>query len=652
MYKISMPIKVHERFNKEVVLEALKKCGADYVFLSPPLNSAKKEVNDRNIEMLRDLVPFYKENGFCVGVWIWSLWVTDFEKDSLLDYVMVNHKGEPRSYDNYLNSNKKTCSGFICPTSEKAVKIMTDYMKSIAALSPDIILFDDDFDYATHLQSIGCYCDRHLKLISERLGYEISREELSEEVTKGKPNKVRDEWYALMGESLEYYATEIRKAVDSVNPEIRFGLCSVMSNWCADGTTAEKLAKLLAGNTKPLMRLTGAPYWALLWEKQNLQNIIEYSRRECSLIEDKNIEVISEGDVFPRPRHKIPANYLEIFDTALRAADCTDGIHKYMLDYTSNAAEYETGYIERHLKNAPVYEAIDRIFKGKTATGVRIYEALEKIPQADFTGIKNPHGYAANIFFDRSIKMLSENSIPTIYEGNDGVGVAFGENARHLPQEAFGNGLIIDIRAAKILMEKGVDVGIEEIGGKTLNNQLYFTEYDDVVETGYGEDSAYEVKVKDGAKVVVYSKNEENLYPDAFHYENADGQRFLVFAFDSAFTDETRHRNYYTQRQLCSSIEWLQGEKMTVKCLGNPDLYILAKRNNEGLAIGLWNIFADEILNPVVDLGKEYTDAEFINCSGTLKGDKIELSEMAPFSFAFINLKIKTTGSTGGLLHP
>ena len=639
MYKISIPITVHENFKKEVVLEALKKCGADYVFLAPPLNSAKKEVNNSYIEMLRDLVPFYKENGFCVGVWIWSLWVTDLEKDSLLDYVMVNHKGEPRTNDNYLNSNKKICSGFICPTSDKAVEIMTNHVKSIAELEPDIILFDDDFDYATHMQSIGCYCERHLKLISERLGYEISREELSREVTKGGPNKIRDEWYALMGEGLEYYATEIRKAVDSVNPEIRFGLCSVMSNWCADGTTAEKLTKILAGGTKPFMRLTGAPYWAILWEKQKLQYMIEYSRRECSLIEDKNIEILSEGDPYPRPRHQIPANYLELFDTALRAADCTNGIHKYMLDYTSNPAEYETGYIERHLKNQSIYKDIERIFKGKTATGVRIYETLEKVPQADFTGIKNPHSYAANLFFDYALKMLADNSIPTIYDGNDGVGIAFGENARNLPEEALDNGLILDIRAAKILMEKGVDVGIESIGDKTLHNQLYFPEFDDVTVTGYGEDSAYNIKIKDGAKVVVYSKDEDGLYPDAFHYENKEGQRFLVYAFDGAFTDLNRHLNYYTQRQLCSSIEWLQGKKMAVKCLGNPNLYIIAKQNEEGLAIGLWNIFADEILHPVIDLGEEYKEAEFINCTGVLKGSKIELSEINPFSFAFVNLK-------------
>ena len=78
---------------------------------------------------------------------------------------------------------------------------------------------------------------------------------------------------------------------------------------------------------------------------------------------------------------------------------------------------------------------------------------------------------------------------------------------------------------------------------------------------------------------------------------------------------------------------------MTAKCLGNPDLYMMTKQNDEGLGIGLWNIFADEIFKPVIELGDKYTSAEFINCSGKLEGNKIELSEISPFGFAFINLK-------------
>ncbi len=638
MHTISIPITLSERIDKEALLKALQTAKADYLFLAPGSVSAKKELNENHIKILESLIPFFKENGLKVGVWFWSLWVVDFEEATIAEYVMKNHNGGLRAQENYLNSNQKICSGFICPTSEKAVKIMTDFIREVAKLGPDLILFDDDLDYGTHMGSIGCYCDRHLKLISERLGYEITRKELSQKVTEDKPNSVRTEWLKLMGETLENYAKEVRKTVDSVNPEVRFGHCSVMSQWGADGTTPERLAKLFAGNTKPFMRLIGAPYWAVekSWGNR-LQHVIELERMEYAWVEDKDIEIISEGDVYPRPRHKVPANYLEIFDTALRAAGVGSGILKYMLDYTSNTG-YETGYLDRHVKNGPVYKEIERIFKDKTENGVRVYETLEKIQQADFTGIENPHQYAADSFFSRAARILSDNSVPTVYKGNFGVGIAFGENARLLPEEAFQNGLILDIRAAKILMEMGIDVGIESIGENIVNNLIYFPKYDDVVVTGYGNRSAYEIKVKDGTEVVICSENNGKRFVDVFHYENAQGQKFLVYAFDSAFTEETRYRNYYTQRQLCDSIEWLQNKKMTAKCLGNPDLYMLTSQGENGLAIGLWNIFADEILNPVIELGAEYTKAEFINCSGELKGNKIELSEISPFGFAFINL--------------
>ena len=640
MYKISIPITLSESIDKEALLKSLKTAKADYLFLAPGSVSAKKENNQKHYEQLKNLIPFFKQHGLQVGVWIWSLWVVDFDSDTIDQYIMKSHNGVLRSMENPLNSNERICSGFICPTNEESTNIMTDFIREVAKLGPDIILFDDDLDYATHMGSIGCYCDRHLKLISDRLGYEISREELIQKVTEDKPNYIRTEWLKLMGETLENYARDVRRAVDSVNPEVRFGLCSVMSQWGADGTTPEKLAKLFAGNTKPFLRLIGAPYWAPVsaWGNR-LQHVIELSRMEYAWIEDKNIEVFAEGDVYPRPRHKVPARYLEIFDTALRAAKVGEGIHKYMLDYTSKIG-YETGYIDRHIKNSPIYEQLDNIFSDKTEIGVRVYETLEKTWDADFSGIENPHQYIAESFFSLSARMLSDNSIPTIYTGNSGVGIAFGENARNLPKEAFENGLIIDIRAAKILMEMGIDVGIERVGENLINNLLYFPKYDDIVVTGYSSNSAYEIKVKDSAEPIIYSENNGERFVDAFHYQNADGQKFLVYGFDAAFTDETRYRNYYTQRQLCESIEWLQDKKMTAKCLGNPDLYMLTKQNNEGLAIGLWNNFADEILEPVIELDREYTNVELVNCNGNLEGTTLKLSEIPAFSFAFVNLKL------------
>ena len=638
MYKISVPIMLSDNVDKHGVLEALRKAEAEYVFIAIDMTSYDPRERQKKLTPLKPLISFFKENGYKVGVWLWSLWVTDLPEEKVRDFTMMSYDGTLRLGATPLNSNQQISSGFICPSSSEAVGVIADYIREITSLGPDIILLDDDLDYGTHLLSLGCFCDHHMKLISARLGYEISRDELSKQVAYGKPNPVRDAWYALMGETLESYAKAVRAAIDSVNPEVRCGLCSVMSNWCADGTTAEVLVKLLAGNTKPFLRLTGAPYWTPIGFLIPLQFVIELSRMECALVEDKSLEILSEGDVYPRPRHKVPASLLEIFDTALRAAGGTSGCHKYMLDYTSKA-HYETGYLDRHLKNKPLYLEIDRIFGDKTATGVRVYEHINKIPDADFTGIPNPHRYAANLFFDSAMRMLSDNSIPTTYEGNNGVGIAFGENARHLSEEALNNGLIIDIRAARILMEQGVDVGIERIGNNMVNNLLYFPAYDDYVVTAYGGDSAYEITTKKNAEVVVYSESNGERYADTFHYENEKGQRFLVYGFDGAFTDATRYRNYYTQRQLCSSIEWLQGRQMTAKCVGNPDLYMITKESDKGLAVGLWNIFADEILAPVIELSDEYKEAEFINCSGALMGNRVELSEICPYGYAFVNLK-------------
>ena len=128
-------------------------------------------------------------------------------------------------------------------------------------------------------------------------------------------------------------------------------------------------------------------------------------------------------------------------------------------------------------------------------------------------------------------------------------------------------------------------------------------------------------------------------YPDAFHYENEKGQRFLVYAFDAHFTDENRHLNYCTQRQLCDSVEWVSGSSLPVKRPGHPRLYMLCKQNDSGMAIGLWNIFADEVIRPAITLDREYTHAEFINCNGTLQGNTVTLDEIAPFGFVLIALQ-------------
>ena len=56
------------------------------------------------------------------------------------------------------------------------------------------------------------------------------------------------------------------------------------------------------------------------------------------------IELVTEGDTYPRPRLWVSSSILEGYDMILRADGYTHTILKYMLDYNSSPS-YETGYV-------------------------------------------------------------------------------------------------------------------------------------------------------------------------------------------------------------------------------------------------------------------------------------------------------------------
>lgn len=251
---------------------------------------------------------------------------------------------------------------------------------------------------------MGCICENHIAYMENILGEKLNPQELSKLILTGGGNKYRSAWLKAKRHYFEVFAKEMREAVDAVNPKIRLGNCSCLTVWDIDGIDSASVSKILAGGTKPFLRLIGAPYWAVSKGCGNrLQNIIELERMERSWCGER-IEIYSEGDVYPRPRTNCPASYLEIFDTALRASGELDGILKYGVDYISNPG-YENGYIKRHEKHRSLYSEIDRHFGDKKACGVRIYERMTKFE--DMVLPANLEGDSAeNIFFSHASKML------------------------------------------------------------------------------------------------------------------------------------------------------------------------------------------------------------------------------------------------------
>lgn len=622
-----------ERMGRENLLSDIKKLGAKRVFLGFGEYVIDAEKQKREFEALQENCRYFKSCGLEVGVWIWSM--TMLEKNSYI------HMKSPEG---------KVSATQLCPSDEGFVDFAAEYIKKMAACEPDIIMYDDDFRYSFLDIGMGCVCENHIAYMEKLLGEKLDEEKLSQLLSGGK-NKYRDAWMAANGYFLERFAKRMRKALDEVNPEIRLGQCSCIGAWDTDGTDSITISKLLAGKTKPFMRFIGAPYWAK--EKQwgnRLQNIIELERMEKSWCEKSGIEVFSEGDVYPRPRTNCPASFLEIFDMALRASGGFDGILKYGIDYYSNPG-YEAGYISRHIRNLPVYDAIEKHFGDKTACGIRVYEKMKK-----FSDMKIPERIAGvgekiqNCFFSPASRMTSDNSIPSVYEGEGVCGIAFGENATELSESALKRGVIIDMRAAEILQEKGIDVGLVEKKGEISADEEFFNEGRDVVRVEFRfhgiECNVYDISVSEKAKIMSrfsYTKEDKVSTGEvigSYLYENAKGHKFLVFAFDAYYNGEITYRSYLRSKELADAVEFF-GEKLPAYSCGNPDLYILAKKNENEMSVGLWNIFADSVEKPEITLDAEYSQIEFINCEGSLCGNKVYLSEINPFAFAGFTVSMK-----------
>jgi hypothetical protein len=621
MYRLSVPFLIEQidKYGAEPFIKKLKEVGADIAFIAIGPYKYDKIKREKMFGVLKENVSVFKEAGFEVGVWLWT-------------FMMP----EANPFTHITSPNGAVSNEQICPSDKEFCDFAYGYLQKIATCSPDIILFDDDFRYGHVDCGLGCACKNHRAFIKAAVGGELP-ENLGKVIFGGGPNKYRSAFLKANGHFMREFAKRMREAVDSVNPDVRLGLCACMTTWDLDGVSAAELSRILAGKTKPFMRLIGAPYWSFDrgWGNR-LQDVIELERMESSW-SGEGIEILAEGDSYPRPRFRCSANVLEGFDMALRASGAVSGIHKYVFDYYADL-DYEQGYVKKHLQNARVYKKIDELFGDKTPVGVRVYENMTKFENMTVPPCFDGKDDVQDIFHSIAARTLTSHSIPTAYKGRGVIGIAFGENARYLDDSALDNGLILDVTAAKILQDKGIDVGLDGVGQTYTASEEYFPDKNRYVLVM--NSPVTEISVKDGAKIDSYfvdGEGEKRI--GSYTYKNANGQSFLVLAVEGFSMSEHVFKQYARGEQIVEFIGGM-GKKLPASMLGNPDCYMLCKENVQGeKSVFIGNFFSDECLSTTVTLDKEYSEIEFVNCTGRLLGDKVELDSVPPYACVMFSVK-------------
>lgn len=633
MYKLSIPLSLLT-LNEEslpIFLEEFRKAKVERIFLFGGGPFYQKDCAlFTGQTRLAHFISYFQEKGFEVGVWMGAFGHGDI-------MVHAAQKEYFAEFTKIKGVDGKTVDEGFCPLDKKLQSRFCDAVRIVASMHPDIIMLDDDFRLNVRSYNMGCCCDKHLKQFYDAVGEEIPMEELEKRIFTGGKNKYRTAWLKVMGDSLLDFAKLLRNAVDEVDETIRMGSCAVYSTWDFDGTDMIAISKALAGKTRSFIRTIGAPYHGI-----RPQYVVEHTRMQAAWCKEEDIEIFSEGDVYPRPRYVAPAKFLELFDMALLTTNATEGILKYMYDFRFDV-NYEMGYNARHVRNTWLREGITELFHDKEMVGVKVCETMRKVENFDLPMEYKPGvaTFVQNTYFSIAGKLLSENAIPTVYEKNTGYpAIIFGENAKYISEEELKHGAILDVIAAKILQERGIDTGIVKSEPCDFVSEFFQAEE--------GGCASIAPVVKHKAECSPMAMAESFFMPGnapaSYRFENQKGQRFYVLLVDMYQSDANNHNyflSYYRQKHLTDAIAWLCGKPLPAVCNKNPYLYMQAAKGKDGaMAVALFNMNFDEIIEPVITLDNHYNEIKCLNCKGTLCENKVTLEgEIAPYGVAIFEVK-------------
>ena len=637
-----VPVPIKSDQDRELTAKILKEIGAQRVFLVdvPRFPFEKNEYYNQIITDIAEQSKFYKEQGFEVAVWITTLGYGPMGEEY--------NKAKAKDFTSIRSIHGTVFDDAFCPLDEDFFEVVATWIKDICNQGIDMIMLDDELCLSARGE-FGCACDKHLEKYSELLGETVTIDEIRQKVFAGDTNRYRKVWLKLMGDTMRDYVRKLRSVIDEINPEIRLGFCSGFTSWDLEGVDAIELAKIMAGNTKPFLRFMGAPYWisAGRFGSMTLESVIETVRMQYAWCKDSGVEVFTEDDSYPHNRFYTTATMNELYDLATRVSDDMDCL-KYHFEYFSQP-DYDLGYANLHKENIPLYEKIKEVYANKPAVGIRVYETMNKFENAELSSTTQPDvAIMKKYAFSQAQMLLSSISIPTTYSGEGICGIAFGENAKYLPESAFENGLILDLKAAEYLQKNGVDVGLKNV---TPLSGLFIEEFDEPNDDVKIHDcwELFKLEIADTAKPVSYYRyvdvTNKEKYPSAYLYENAKGQRFLVYSVigENQNYSSTLFWCYPRAKQILNAVKWLSGGKsIPCVCQGFPHLYCICKEDENAVAVGYFNCSIDKAKNVKVEFDRAACEVEFINCKGKLVDEKTAIIEkIDAYEFAGINAMVK-----------
>jgi len=298
-----------ESYLAELIRDRYRTTGIEYYAMSYPLHPQGSDIHEKvrlQKESFRKLKSLLKEN--------------DGIKLGLLFQTTLGHGGywnlAPQctlDADRIVNADG-TVTSRCCPLDDRFLDYIRSCVRTLCGEHPDFALGDDDM----RMFAGTCYCEKHVRLISEMSGVEFTRETLAAAVKDAGPrDPVARAFEQAQIEAMRRLCVAIRQSIDEVDPSIRCGSCIVANRY----DYAETESRELAGGTPPFLRIGNATYLEGALHDSIWNDAA--TGFEVTLMKGKGIRLLDESDTCPHNRFSKSARTMHAHITAglLRGLD-------------------------------------------------------------------------------------------------------------------------------------------------------------------------------------------------------------------------------------------------------------------------------------------------------------------------------------------
>lgn len=547
-----------------------------------------------------------------------------------------------------------------CPLCPNWLRYITEtYCELAREIRPVAIWIEDDYRLHNHGPGGGwggCFCRLHLKRFSERVGKDVSREELLDTILRpGRPHPWRRIWREVWKESLIEPAKKLTAALKAVSADIRIGLMtSHPDTHIVEGKDLTEMAGAFGSEPALLIR----PHYPPYTQEYSLAHPPSIPRYTIACIEESiPVEAYPELEGSPRcGRYSkngtyfiwqainsacfgaagIAINPYDMMGTGIKLyPDLSSYLHRAKpllnaiaeLKIDERSAEGVRILFNKDIADF-IYAEQTGSFQGSSAIWADVMTTSKAIPQKTMMSLENKSIIWADILSTLGISNLMTDKIiedGTPYAVSDQTLRAFSdEDIKRL----LSCPLLLDGTSAQILLERGFG---EYIGFRSASiEELYKTPYgyEYISESNkeiYGVSNPRMIAQRSSSKLVrfedlldgaeilswICSPKGKELFAGCILFENPLGGKIVSITYPGRSQFFVTFFNTY-RREFLQRLVFRISQRAAVAAAGPQPVFCFRERTRAGIFFGIVNSTLDPYDNITLRLTKgEFSPQDF-----------------------------------------